>query len=95
MSLNEKIALLSKVGILKSDGNEAEINSALVDYFAAGDKPSYEFLLGQSTPEEDMIAAAIDYVSKEIEQTGSSGISLSADPYSTANAGQSGGTIGG
>jgi hypothetical protein len=85
MSLNEKIALLSKVGIIKTGGTEDEINTEIVNYFAAADPDSHDFLLNGNTPAEDIIEAAIGFIQKNADSTGGAeNIRLNSDAYSTS-----------
>lgn len=95
MGLNEKIALLAKVGIIMTGGTEDEINSKIVDYFATADRDSHEFLLQSSASNEDILEAAIGYIQKTAESdSGAESIRMSADAYSSpSNTGATGTSV--
>jgi len=83
--LNEKIALLTQVGIIKPDGTEAEINTEIVNYFATADPDSHDFLLKGDASEEDIIEAAIGFIQKNADSgSGAENIRLSSDAYGSA-----------
>jgi hypothetical protein len=89
MELNEKIALLAKVGIIKTGGTEDEINTEIVNYFATVDPDSHDFLLKNDSSSEEIMEAAIGFIQKNAgDNSGAENIRLSAGAYDSAtNAG--------
>lgn len=94
MELNEKIALLAKVNIIKENATEDEANTHIVDYFATADPDSHDFLLKGDASTEDILEAAIGYIQKIADSNGAEATRISADAYSspTTNAGAATGT---
>jgi len=83
VNYNEKTALLAKVGKIMTNAAEPVVDDAIVDYFQTIERDSYEFLLAQNTPKEEILAAAIARIQ---EETGSSsGVVMSSDAYATSS----------